>query len=67
MKVCQILIHCYIGNVFETTADAFMLSVIFNKSNVIQALLHTNKDKLNKHYAHGLGLSCTPRQLLFKK
>lgn len=63
-KNCDFMIHGYIANVYETTADAFMLSVIFNKKNVISKLLNTNEDKMNKIYTFGLGLTTTPREML---
>ena len=63
-KNCEFYIHCYIANVFETTSDAFMLSVIFNKTNVINKLLETNKHKTDQNYAFGLGLNQTPQQLI---
>jgi hypothetical protein len=63
-KQSDVMVHCYIGNVFETTADAFMLSVIFNKQNVIEKLLKINQHKLDKPYGLGLGLNVTPRDLL---
>ncbi len=60
----EVMTHCYIANVFEVTADAFMLAVIFNKQNVINKLLETNKHKLDSPYAFGLGLTTTPRELI---
>ena len=57
-------VDCYIANTFETKADAFMLSVIFNKTNVYNKLLETNEHKLDKRYPFGLGMTTTPRKLL---
>ena len=61
---CDFMVHCYIANTFETTADAFMLSVMFNKKKVIETLLESNTHKLDKLYGFGLGLMTTPRELL---
>ena len=57
-------IYFYIANVFETNADVFMLSIIFNKINVFNKLLETNKQKLDKLYIFGTGMYITPRDLL---
>ncbi len=65
-KNADFMVHCYIANVFETTADAFMLAAIFNKWDVINKLLETNKHKVDKLYAVGLGLNTTPRELIGK-
>jgi hypothetical protein len=66
-KYDNFMVHCYIGNVFETTSDAFMLSVIFNKKNVVEKLMETNKHKLDKSYTYGLGMYTTPRELIEMK
>jgi len=57
-------LFCYIQNVFETRADAFMLSSIFCKKKVLRQLMKTNKHKLDKLYPYGLGLMSTPREVL---
>ncbi len=63
-KYGDFMVRCYVANIFEVTADAFMLATIFNKQNVINKLLETNKHKLDSPYAFGLGMNTTPRELI---
>lgn len=57
-------INCYIANTFDTVADAFMMSAVFQKTKAFQAISQHSPEKLNKAYVYGTGMSATPAETI---
>jgi hypothetical protein len=61
----QLQLKVFVGNVFETHADIFMLACIFGKTNLVKRIYVENLNKVNKEYLFG-PMTTTPfLQILF--
>lgn len=63
----QLQLKVFVGNVFETHADIFMLACIFGKNDLVKRIYTENLNKVNKEYSFG-PMTTTPfLQILFYK